>query len=162
MRRPVCQVPRVQRRPPITYVKELSLNARSPAEWEAVSLSEEHMVAALVKARQRLDPVQMGTPCDYRLQETMLCLYVGLDSLIARAPLTERERMILRGYMAGYATEETGEAAGVTRQAVSKAFHAAVRKLVAQNNKDWLDMASDRFIVTKEALPYARRYHAKE
>lgn len=127
------------------HMKELTLHSRSLAEWDGVSLSEEHMVAALIKARQSLDPVRTQTPCGYRLQETMICLYASLDLLIQRAPLTAHERTVITRYMDGYAADEISEESGVTRQAASKALHSAVRKLTRQNNRDWLEQVSGRY-----------------
>ena len=144
----------------ISYTKELTLDARSPEEWDAMTLSEEYTVAALIKARQALDPCCHHRYCGYQLQETMICLYASLDDLIRRTPLTDKEREVVRWYMKGCAAEEISEETGVTRQAVSKMLHNAVRKLVNQNAADWLEYVSDHYVMSAEAQPYAVRYHA--
>lgn len=143
----------------ISYTKELTLDARSPEEWEAMTLSEEYTVAALIKARQALDPCCHYRYCGYQLQETMICLYASLDALIRRTQLTGKEREIISWYMKGCAAEEISDQTGVTRQAVSKMLHNAVRKLVNQNAADWLDYVSDHYVMSAAALPYAMSFH---
>ena len=125
-----------------------------------MTLSEEYTVAALIKARQALDPCCHHRYCGYQLQETMICLYASLDNLIRRTPLTNREREVVLWYMKGCAAEEISEETGVTRQAVSKMLHNAVRKLVNQNAADWLEHVSDHYVMSAEARPYAVTYHA--
>ncbi len=112
-----------------------------------MTLGEEHNVAALIKARQNLDPGCHHRYCGYKLQETMICLYASLDSLIQRANLTDKEREIIAWYMKGCTAEEISEFTGVTRQAVSKMMHTAVRKLVTQNNADWREWVASRYIM---------------
>lgn len=92
----------------------------------------------------------------------MLCLYASLDDLIRRTVLTDKEREVISWYMKGCAAEEISEITGVTRQAVSKMMHNAVRKLVNQNGHDWLEHVSDHYVMTAEALPYTLRYHAAQ
>lgn len=119
-----------------------------------MTLSEEYTIAALIKARQALDPCCHHHYCGYQLQEAMICLYASLDRLIHRTALTDKEREIIVGYMRGHTAEEISERAGVTRQAVSKMLHNATRKIVNQNAADWLSHVSDKYMVTAEALPY--------
>lgn len=115
------------------------------------------MVAALIKARTALDPITRQTGGG-ALQETMICLYASLDQLLERAPLTANEQAIVASYMRGLSAEEISESLGVTRQAASKALHAAVRKLVNQNNRDWVEQVSDQYRMTWDALPYVQNY----
>lgn len=132
----------------------LTLSSRSYAEWEHASLSEEYMVAELIKNRINLDPGKTFVPCPYRLQETLLCLYASLDQLIIDAPLTERERSTLSRYMRGYDAEEISLHDGITRQAVSKLLYTGVKKIVHQNDKNWLHHTEDRFRISRDCLPY--------
>lgn len=125
-----------------------------------MTLSEEHTVAALIKARQALDPCQNHRYCGYQLQETMICLYASLDDLIKRTQLTDKEREVIGWYMRGCAADEISEYTSVTRQAVSKMLHNAVRKLVKQNALDWLNHVSDHYVMTADAVPFTVRYHA--
>lgn len=125
-----------------------------------MTLSEEHTVAALIKARQALDPCCHHRYCGYQLQETMICLYASLDDLIKRTQLTDKEREVISWYMKGCAADEISKQTGVTRQAVSKMMHNAVRKLVNQNAADWLNHVSDHYVMTADAAPFAVRYHA--
>lgn len=125
-----------------------------------MTLSEERTVASLIKARQALDPCCHRRYCGYQLQETMLCLYASLDGLIQHAMLTEKERKIIGWYMRGCTAEEISETLGVSRQAVSKTMHHAVRKLVAQNDTEWLEYVGSRYVMTVDALPYLKRTHA--
>lgn len=125
-----------------------------------MTLSEERTIAALIKARQALDPCCHKRYCGYQLQETMLCLYASLDSLIHHTVLTDKEREIITWYMQGCAAEEISETTGVSRQAVSKTMHNAVRKLTAQNHTDWLEHVGSRYVMTADALPYLGRTYA--
>ncbi len=125
-----------------------------------MTLSEESTIASLIKARQVLDPCCHHRYCGYQLQETMLCLYASLDSLIQQTMLTDKEREIIGWYMQGCAAKEISETMGVSRQAVSKTMHKAVRKLVAQNHAEWLKCVSFHYIMTADAPPYLRRTHA--
>lgn len=125
-----------------------------------MNLGEEHTVAALIKARESLDPARREMTCSYRLQETMLCLYASLDMLIANtAGLTDKEREILRWYMDGYAAEEISELCGTSRQAVSKMMHNAVRKLVRQNAANWKAWATHRFGLPGSEQVAGKRCH---
>lgn len=90
----------------------------------------------------------------------MICLYASLDDLIKRTQLTDKEREVIGWYMRGCAADEISEYTSVTRQAVSKMLHNAVRKLVKQNALDWLNHVSDHYVMTADAVPFTVRYHA--
>lgn len=109
-------------------------------------LGEAREVARLILSRSMLD-VSYGaddTTCGsmasgrmHDMFEPVLCTYIDLDRLIERCGLSSQQENIVTWLMKGYTPEDIAGAIECTHQAVGTQFRRAVRKITAQNQRDW-------------------------
>lgn len=78
--------------------------------------------------------------------EPVLCLYIDLDSLIARCGLSARQAQIVDLLMDGYTLGDIASLWGITFQTVQVQFRRAVTKIARQNDADWQTAADKRRI----------------
>ena len=122
------------------------MSNRADAGLSYVPLSEERVVASLLKKRAGLDksyyPIAepsgaLSTDGVFPLNEDILCIYADIDSLIDRAGLSENERLTVDLVMKGYAIKDIAEYYGKSRQNFEILFKRSVKKIVKRNDADW-------------------------
>lgn len=80
----------------------------------------------------------------FALNEDVLCVYADLDSLIARAGLSDQERLTVDLLMKGYVLSDIAEHYGKSRQNFEILLKRACKKIVKRNNADWEECTGGR------------------
>lgn len=79
----------------------------------------------------------MSSEGSFSLDEDAICVYADLDSLIARAGLSDGEMQTVKLLMQGYILSDIADHYGKQRQTFDVLFRRAVKKIVSRNNADW-------------------------
>lgn len=73
----------------------------------------------------------------FALNEDVICIYADLDSLIARANLSDGEKLTVDLLMKGYTLRDIADYYRKSRQNFEILMNRAVKKIVKRNNADW-------------------------
>lgn len=86
----------------------------------------------------------LSTDGVFALNEDVICVYADLDSLIARAGLSENEKLTVDLLMKGYVLRDIAEHYGKSRQNFEILMNRAIKKIVRRNNMDWEEYTGGR------------------
>ena len=69
--------------------------------------------------------------------EDVLLMYIDLDRLMEAVKLPRSESLVVQMLMDGYSVNDIAEVIGATRSAPIVYFNRAVKKLIAEYNRQW-------------------------
>lgn len=115
--------------------------------FDYVPLSEARVVAALIQSRSRIDAGYVSAdgmegamdygPGVFDLNESIVCTYADLDTLIDTCGMTDGQHTTVAMLMAGYTIADIASICCLAADLVFAAFREAVARIVAQENRCW-------------------------
>jgi hypothetical protein len=129
---------------------------KNERQYQLANFSDIEVVKGLVLLRNRLDkyyrkepvyPIEAGGYQE--LNQELIVLYADLDSLIERARLSKPQRTLIKLMQNGMTVEDIEFYIGTPAADVMKAVNLICRRLVEQNNEDWLVWANLNYISTE-------------
>ncbi len=80
----------------------------------------------------------------FPLEEDVICTYLDLDSLIDGCGLSDAELETVQYLMQGYSISDIADYRGQAKQTTDTLFSRAVEKVVAENNRRWMECYSEK------------------